>query len=133
VALEPAIREFLNEMRFATLATVNTDGAPQQSVMWYLVDRDTIMMNTLRGRVKDRNLISDNRASICVEDGYRYVTISGRIAMNDDQAVAQPDIKALAARYEGPDRAEEMMQATFGQQQRVTLRLSIDRVDAHGF
>jgi hypothetical protein len=53
--------------------------------------------------------------------------------MNDDQAVAQPDIKALAARYEGPDRAEEMMQATFGQQQRVTLRLSIDRVDAHGF
>jgi PPOX class probable F420-dependent enzyme len=131
--LQAEVRAFLAERRFASLATINTDGAPQQSVMWYMLDGDTVVMNTRRGRVKDRNLLTDNRASICVEDGYRYVTISGRIAMNDDQSVAQADIKALATRYDGPEEAERIHAATFSKQQRVTLRLSIERVDAHGF
>jgi len=133
MVLEPQVRAFLEERRFASLATVNADGAPQQSVMWYMLDGDTVVMNTRRGRVKDQNLLSDNRASICVEDEYRYVTISGRIEMNDDQAAAQADIKALATRYDGPEEAERISQATFSKQQRVTLRLSIDKVDAHGF
>ena len=133
MALDPAVRAFLEERRFAVLGTINADGAPQQSVMWYMLDGDRIVMNTRRGRVKDRNLIQDNRASICVEDGPRYVTIYGRIDMNDDQTVAQADIKALATRYDGPEEAERVSSATFGQQHRVTLYMSIERVDVHGF
>ncbi|MGI9253224.1 MAG: pyridoxamine 5'-phosphate oxidase family protein, partial [Thermomicrobiales bacterium] len=34
-ALTPAIRAFLDEPRFAVLATVNADGILQQTVMWY--------------------------------------------------------------------------------------------------
>jgi PPOX class probable F420-dependent enzyme len=133
MVLEPHVRAFLEERRFASLATINADGAPQQSVMWYLLDGDAVMMNTRRGRVKDHNLLSDNRASICVEDEYRYVTIFGRIEMNDDQTVAQADIKALATRYDGPEEADRISKATFSKQQRVTLRMSIEKVDAHGF
>lgn len=133
MTLLPEVLAFLNEQRFATLATINASGTPQQTVMWYLIDGDTFLMNTARGRLKDRNLVTDNRASVCVEDGYRYVTITGRITMIDDQSVAQADIKALATRYQGADKAEEMMTATFGNQERVTLRMSIDRVSAHGF
>lgn len=131
--VDPAILEFLNEVRFATLATVNRDGAPQQSVMWYLIDDGEVLMNTARGRIKDKNLAADPRASVCVEDGYRYVAISGRVAMNDDQAVAQPDIQRLATRYHGADHARKMMAEQFGKQTRVTLRLTVDRIDAHGF
>jgi predicted pyridoxine 5'-phosphate oxidase superfamily flavin-nucleotide-binding protein len=29
------VRDFLNERRFAVLATINKDGTPQQTVMWY--------------------------------------------------------------------------------------------------
>ena len=133
LALDPVIRAFLEERRFAVLATINADGAPQQSVMWYLLDGDTIVMNTKRGRVKDRNLLKDNRASFCVEDETRYVTISGRIEMNDDQTIAQADIKALAARYDGPEEAERVSSATFSKQHRVTLYMSVERYDAHGF
>lgn len=133
MALDPVARAFLEERRFAVLATINADGAPQQSVMWYLLDGDTVVMNTKRGRVKDRNLINDNRASICVEDGQRYVAVYGRIEMNDDQTVAQADIKALAARYDGPEEAERVSATVFGKQQRVSLRMSIERVDVHGF
>jgi PPOX class probable F420-dependent enzyme len=133
VKLDQATRAYLEEIRFAVLATASADGMPQQSVMWYELDGDVIMMNTARGRVKDRNLLRDARASICVEDGYRYVTITGMIAMDDDQTIAQRDIERLATRYHGTERASEMMRDQFGKQQRVTLRMSIDRVDAHGF
>ena len=133
MALDPVIRDFLNERRFAVLATINRDGTPQQSVMWYLVDGESIVMNTARGRLKDRNMLSDRRVSICVEDEYRYVTISGQFEMIADQTIAQADIYALAVRYDGKEEADRMMTESFGKQQRVTLRLPIGKVDAHGF
>jgi predicted pyridoxine 5'-phosphate oxidase superfamily flavin-nucleotide-binding protein len=54
--LKPDVRAFLDEKRFAVLATVDADGSPQQSVMWYQIEEDHVMMNTASGRVKARNL-----------------------------------------------------------------------------
>jgi PPOX class probable F420-dependent enzyme len=131
--LTPAVRAFLDEKRFASLATINPDGSPHQTVMWYAVQGDTIMMNTKRGRIKDQNMVRDPRVSICVEDGQRYVTIAGTVAMIEDQARAQADIKALATRYDGPEEAEAISRNTFSKQERITLILSIDHVIADGF
>ena len=134
--LRDDVRAFLQEERFAVLGTINESGSPQQTVMWYEVrgERgDTIVMNTKRGRRKDRNLLRDPRASICVEDGYRYVTIEGTIETNDDQGIAQADIAALALRYHGPEEAAELVRTTFSSQERVSLLLSIGRIEVHGF
>ncbi len=133
MALAPDVRRFLEETRFATLATLNADGSPQQTVMWYLLQDDQIVMNTARGRKKDRNLLRDRRASICVEDGYTFVTIDGTIELVADQERAQADIRALAVRYHGAERADQMMRDDFGKQQRITLLLPINHVVAHGF
>ncbi|MFT4040144.1 MAG: PPOX class F420-dependent oxidoreductase [Thermomicrobiales bacterium] len=129
------VRAFLDEPRFGVLGTINSDGSPQQTVMWYQLRGDTIMMNTKRGRKKDRNLLTDGRASVCMEEGQRYVTIEGTITMNDDQATAQADIAALARRYESPEDAEAMIASAtgFAAQERVTLILTIDKIDSHGF
>lgn len=128
VELTPSIRAFLNETRFAALATINKDGTPQQSTMWYALDGDTILMNTKAGRLKHRNLQRDPRASICVPDGYRWVTISGTVEMNDDQAVAQADIRQLAIRYHGQEKGERQSREKFSQEHRVTVRLKIEKV-----
>ncbi|HEU0115934.1 MAG TPA: PPOX class F420-dependent oxidoreductase, partial [Thermomicrobiales bacterium] len=72
-------------------------------------------------------------ASLCVEDHYRYVAINGAIALDDDPRRTQRDIEALAIRYHGPEKAAAMMRDQFGKEARVTLRLSIERVDVHGF
>lgn len=128
VELTPSIRAFLNETRFAALATINKDGTPQQSTMWYALDGDTILMNTKAGRLKHRNLQRDPRASICVPDGYRWVTISGTVEMNDDQAVAQADIRRLAIRYHGQEKGERQSREKFSQEHRVTVRLKIEKV-----
>jgi PPOX class probable F420-dependent enzyme len=133
VELDGRVRSFLDERRFGVLATVNADGSPQQTVMWYARRGDQIMMNTARGRTKDRNMLRDRRVSLCVEDGLRFVTIVGEVAMVDDQAVAQADIRALAERYEGPGYPEAKARANWGHQERITLILTIRRVISHGF
>lgn len=133
VDVDAKVRAFLDEQRFAVLATLDADGMAQQTVMWYRLDGDHVLMNTARGRKKDLNLLHDRRASICVEDGYRYVTIAGETELIDDQERAQADIKALAIRYHGEERGEEMGRDVFGKQERITILLSVSRVIANGF
>ena len=124
--LSDKVRAFLEEPRYAVLATLNEDGSIQQTVMWYQLRGDHVMMNTRRGRVKDRNMLRDRRVSLCVEDEYRYVTIAGEITLIEDQATAQADIKALAVRYNGPEKGEEQARTLFSKQERITILLPID-------
>jgi PPOX class probable F420-dependent enzyme len=126
--LDAAVRDFLNEKRFAVLATINADGSPQQTVMWYELRGDTIMMNTTPSRVKGKNLQRDLRISICVEDDYHYVTISGVAQLNDDQVTAQADIRALAIRYHGQEEGDRQARDMFAKQQRVSIYLPITHV-----
>lgn len=131
--LRDDVRAFLEEPRFGVLGTVNANGSPQQTVMWYELRGDTIMMNTLRGRRKDRNLLRDPRASLCVEEGQKYVTLEGTIEMVGDRETAQADITALARRYEGPEEGNRMGREVFGPQERITLLLKVNKIDVHGF
>jgi PPOX class probable F420-dependent enzyme len=133
VRLREDVRTFLEEARFAVLATVNANGSPQQTVMWYELRGDTIVMNTRRGRKKDRNLIRDPRVSLCIEDGFRYVTLEGTSELVDDPATGQADIAALARRYHNAAKAEQMVREEFAFQERVTLLLHVERADVHGF
>jgi PPOX class probable F420-dependent enzyme len=126
--LSDKARAFLEEKRFAVLATINRDGTPQLTTMWYELQGDEIMMNTADGRVKANNLRRDPRIAICLEDGYSYLTISGRVRLEADQAIAQADIQRLAERYHNPEKAAQMMRDQFSKQQRITLRLAIERV-----
>lgn len=130
--LSPAIRAFLAEPRFAVLATINEDGSPQQTVMWYDLEGDAILMNTADGRVKVNNLRRDPRVSICVEDGYRYVTISGCACLIEDQERAQADILRLAIRYHGAERARSIAEQFRGQH-RMTILVPIERIVSWGF
>ena len=86
VELSSKARAFLREKRFAVLGTINPDSTPQLSAMWYELDGDKILMNTKVGRVKERNLRRDPRISICIEDGYNYLTLAGTAQLIDDQS-----------------------------------------------
>jgi PPOX class probable F420-dependent enzyme len=129
--ITPAVRRFLEAPRFAVLATINPDGLPQQSVVWYELQGDVVMLNTARGRVKDSNLRRDPRVSLCIEDGYRFVTIAGRAELIDDQEVAQRDIAYLAVRYDGPEQAAQEIEE-YRRQTRATVRVRIQRLYAEG-
>jgi PPOX class probable F420-dependent enzyme len=126
--LSEKARAFLQERHFAVLATINKDGSPQLTTMWYLLQGDTIMMNTKEGRIKDLNMKRDPRITICVEDGYNYVTISGTVAMIDDQETAHQDIFRLAVRYHGEQKAKRQLEEQFSKEHRITLHLPCEKI-----
>jgi PPOX class probable F420-dependent enzyme len=126
--LSEKARAFLNAKHFAVLATINSDGTPQLTTMWYLLEGDTIVMNTKAGRIKDRNMRRDPRIAICVEDGYNYVTISGIVEMIEDPEIAQRDIYRLAVRNHGENKARQQVAEQFSKERRITLRLKFEHV-----
>ncbi len=88
--------------RYATIATIDPDGAPRQAVVWYTVDGDEIVINSAVGRRWPANLLRDPRISLAVidaADGYRWVGLIGTVRAVTDQATAQADIAAMARRY----------------------------------
>ena len=126
-----AVRAFLDERRFATLATIDPDGAPHLTVMWFLLRGDEVLFNTAAGRRKQGNLARDTRVALCVEDGYRYVTVSGRVRAIDDQPTAHADIRALTARYQAPGDLDRFYDRNFRDDERISYLLTIERL-RHG-
>ena len=130
--LSDSARAFLRGRRFAVVATLNADGTPHLTVMWYDLRGDEVIINTQARAVKVKNLQRDPRIYLCIEDEYRYLNIEGRAGLDFDPARTQADIAALAERYEGPEGRERMVRNTFSKQERVAIHVAIERVDPHG-
>lgn len=129
--LSPRAQLFLRPARFATLATVNPDGSPHQTVVWYLLRDGEIIINSLVGRRWPANLRRDPRLSLVVEDGLEYVAISATAQEDPDAETAQADIAAMARRYESPLDAERLIETRFRPQRRVSFRLRPLRIHEH--
>jgi PPOX class probable F420-dependent enzyme len=136
VAFPDRIRAFLDDTRYATIATVDPDGGPRQAVVWYTVDGDEIVINSAVGRRWPTNLLRDPRISLAVydaEDGERWAGVSGTVRPVTDWATAQADIAAMARRYpgEGPDEVERTIRERFERQERITFRISPSAIHDH--
>jgi PPOX class probable F420-dependent enzyme len=133
-ALTDRIRSFLERPLFASIATVDANGAPRQAVIWYRLEDDgRILVNSRVSRFWPAHLRRDGRVSLAVigPDGYAWVGIVGHVdEVDDDPVRALADIEALARRYhpEGPDPADL---ASYRAYPRITFRIAIDRVHDH--
>ncbi|MEP6694102.1 MAG: TIGR03618 family F420-dependent PPOX class oxidoreductase [Chloroflexota bacterium] len=132
--LTQAERDYLHEARYAVLGTTNENGSAHLTVMWYVLEGDEIMFNTAAGRMKPENLARDPRASLIVPDGYRFVRVEGTVRADDDQTVAQADIRKLAFRYyQSEEQVQRSVDATWAKQHRITYRMPVLRVYSSGF
>lgn len=132
-SLTSTMRAFLEAPRFAVLGTTNEDGTPHLTVLWYELQGDEIVFNVAESSYKARNLRRDPRAGTVIEDGYRYVGMYGSVTLVDDQAIALDDVRRLAIRYRGESEGIQLTTNVFSTQQRLTLRLQIERIDRFGF
>jgi len=132
-SLPDHVRRFLSEPRYAIVATIDADGAPRQAVIWFLLDGDTIVINSLDGRRWPTNLRRDPRVSIAVTDSNdeSWVGLTGAVEVVDDQEQAQADIAAMARRFNRDPAAAAESIATFRTQQRVSFRLRPSRIHDH--
>jgi PPOX class probable F420-dependent enzyme len=87
-----AFRDLLSKPAFASLATLNSDGSPQVSPVWCDTEGDHVVVNSARGRVKDRNMKRDARVALSIQDPenpYRYLGLQGRVVEITEQGVAK--------------------------------------------
>jgi PPOX class probable F420-dependent enzyme len=108
VSLNTATRRLLDGKNFATVATLNADGAPQSSVVWVTREGDAVLFSTTSGRQKLRNLARDPRVSVSVfetANPYNSVEIRGRAELIEDKDKALP--KTLSHKYLGIDPPAE--------------------------
>jgi PPOX class probable F420-dependent enzyme len=131
-ALSEPVRRFLAAPgRYATIATLDRDGAPHQAIIWYLLRDDHLVLNSRVGRRWPSNLQRDPRISFAVEEGEDAVTIAGLAELAPPSHDAQADIAEMAWRYYEPAMARREI-ARFQTEQRISFVVRPTRVAIHG-
>jgi PPOX class probable F420-dependent enzyme len=98
-------RDIFAKKAFVHLATRMPDGSPQVSPVWVDTEGDQIVINSAKGRLKDRNIRADPRVGISVTDPdnpYRSLMIRGRVVKISEEG-ADEHIDKMAKKYLGMD------------------------------
>ena len=112
------------------IATVMPDGSPQMTQTWVDTDGEHVLINTVQGFQKVKNVERDPRVAVSVSDlanPSRYYEIRGRVLRSTTEGGAE-HIEALAQRYLGT------AYPWYGgrDQVRVILTISADKIHAMG-
>ena len=106
MAIPEKYQDLLNKKAFAQLATIMPDVTPQVSPVWFEYDGKNIVINSAKGRVKDKNMRRDPRVGLDIQDPdnpYRHVSIRGRVVqITEDGADAHIDM--LTKKYINQDK-----------------------------
>lgn len=108
LSLNDRIRNVLDRKNFASVATLNPDGAPQASIVWVLRDGDAVLFSVTSKRQKARNLERDPRVSLTIfdlENPYYSIEIRGTAEIAEDPERTLS--KRLSQKYLGEDPPPE--------------------------
>lgn len=125
-----AYLDLFSKPAFAHLVTLMPDGSPQVTPVWVDLDGNTVIVNTAKGRLKDRNMKRDPRVALAVSDPanpYRYIQVRGRVSDITENG-ADAHIDKMAKKYLNQDsypgrRPDEV---------RVIYRITPEHVQAWG-
>lgn len=112
------------------LSTLMPDGSPQLTQLWVDTDGEHIVINTVKGFQKLRNMQRDPRVAIAVSDlatPGRFVTVRGRVINITTEGGAE-HIETLANKYLGGPYPWYGGRG----QTRAIVTISIDKVHAEG-
>ncbi len=87
----------------AYLATLMPDGTPQVTPLWFNTKDEYIVVNSAKGRVKDRNMRARPEVALVIQDrniDTRYIQIRGRVVEITENE-AELNIEDLSMKYDG--------------------------------
>jgi len=99
-------KDLFHKKAFGNLATLMPDGTPQVTPVWIDYDGTHIIVNSARGRQKDRNMKRSPNVSISIQDPdnpYRYLEVRGKVTEITETG-ADDSIDKLARKYTGADK-----------------------------
>ena len=121
---DPEVSAFLQAgTRTGKLSYTGADGRPLVAPVWFIVEDGRLVFNTGKETAKGRALARDSRATLCVdleEPPYAFVQVQGNAELSEDPGELLRTATAIAARYVGPELAEE-----FGQRNGVPGELVV--------
>ncbi|MGC9523647.1 MAG: PPOX class F420-dependent oxidoreductase [Anaerolineae bacterium] len=103
VDIPKAYMDLFERRAFASLATLMPDGSPHVTPVWVLYEAPYVLVNTARGRVKDRNVHEDPRVAMAIIDPdnpYRYLAIQGRVVKATEKGAVDV-INQMNMKYQG--------------------------------
>ena len=92
----------LEGKNFWSLATINPDGSPQNTVVWVDARDGKIVVNSALGRKKPRNLEQNPKVALSWYDPeapYEPISIQGTVVESYTGDRAEADIDSLAKKY----------------------------------
>jgi PPOX class probable F420-dependent enzyme len=98
--------DLFQKKAFANLATVMPDGTPQVTPVWVDFDGKHVIVNSARGRRKDKNMSQNSSVALSIMDPdnpYRYLEVRGRVAEITEEG-ADKHIDTMAKKYMGVDK-----------------------------
>jgi PPOX class probable F420-dependent enzyme len=105
--LDPQVRELLEGANFVSLATLTSDGAPHNTVVWANVEDGRPYFFTANpSSLKARNVAADPRVSMTVVDRdnpYRSGQLRGEVTETVDGEAALVLIDRMSRVYTGAD------------------------------
>ncbi|GAA2067216.1 TIGR03618 family F420-dependent PPOX class oxidoreductase [Microbacterium hatanonis] len=128
--LPDALLDLLRQPSPCFLSTIMPDGSPQVTETWVDTDGDHVVINTVVGFVKVRNVERDPRVAVAIQDPsnpFRYIQVRGRVVgMTTEGAVES--IEALSQKYTGRPYP------WYGgrDQQRIILTIAADSISGQG-
>ena len=128
--LPPDLTALLRGRSTCYLATTMPDGSPQLTQTWVDTDGDHILINTVKGYRKVKNIDRDPRVAVTISDPAhpsRYYEVRGRVVDASTDGGAD-HIEALAQRYLGTPYP------WYGgrDQTRLILTIAADKIRAMG-
>jgi PPOX class probable F420-dependent enzyme len=99
-------KDLFDKKAFANLATVMPDGSPQVTPVWVDFDGENVLVNSARGRQKDKNMRQNAKVALSILDPdnpYRYLEVRGRVSEVTEEG-ASDHIDKMAKKYMGVDK-----------------------------
>ena len=129
-AIPEKYADLFQKKTFASLGTLMPDGQPQVTPVWIDFDGKHVLVNSAKGRVKDRNMRRDPRVSMVLIDPdnpYRHLQVQGRVVEITENGADQ-HIDKMAKKYLGQDKYPFRQPGEV----RVLYKIEPDRTSAMG-
>jgi PPOX class probable F420-dependent enzyme len=100
-----AFNDLSQKKTFAQLATIMADGTPQVTPVWWEYDGTHVVINSAKGRTKDKNMRRNPNVALSVQDPenpYRHLSLKGKVVEITENG-ADAHIDKLAKKYTGKD------------------------------
>jgi PPOX class probable F420-dependent enzyme len=124
---DSVVRKLFEGKNFVYIASLTRDGSPHVNPTWVDIENSMVLVNTVIGRTKHRNICRDGRVALAISDQsnpYDMVTIRGKVVEQITGPIAEEHIDKLAKKYLGKDEYSRRVPG----ERRVLLKIKPEKV-----